>query len=240
MNLSDNPGLTLVRAARAVAVFQGNLVGARAFAIEHWGPRNAVADWLERQLTDTDAIAPGSDALVNLGSPIVQLIGRRSIIGRIDAVQPFARVPPGAALLAITQAATASWTAEGALIANSSQAFEIQRFLPSKVTALVPYSAEFLRLIHAAVDIAVRRDIVNALADAEDESFCSPENTGTPGIEPASIFADRVQHGTGNPPLDVADLLSSLGPAQVAAAVLLVNPLTCPPALRRGSPITAR
>jgi HK97 family phage major capsid protein len=214
----------LVAAARAVAVSKGDLNGARAFLAAAFGTHNEGSEFLARALVDTSALQPGDAQLADLGAFIVSQIARLSIVGKLNAVSPFYRVPPAAPVLAETASAVGTWTPEGQKIRTSGQAFETFRLQVLKVAALCVYSAEFLRSVHPNVDAAITRDITNALARGVDVAFCDPANSGVAGVMPASPFEGNEIEGTGNVAADLATLLADYPEGALADAVLVVNP----------------
>ncbi|MEX3842611.1 phage major capsid protein [Paraburkholderia sp. BR10882] len=232
--MRDVTGLTAVRAARAAAVNGSNLVAARAFAAQQWGATSDVCDVLTKQLTDTGSIDTGDATLYNVGAHIVELIERRSAWGRVNALVPFANVPPGAPVLGLSMHATATWTPEAAMIADSAQAFVASRISPLKLAVLTVYSEEFLRLPSPRVDEAIRRDVVRAVSTALDDSMFAPDNAGTPDEQPPSVFADNVLHGTFHPAADLTTLLESLDANQLQDVVLVISPLDVPTCIEQG------
>ncbi|SIT42228.1 putative Phage capsid family protein [Paraburkholderia ribeironis] len=234
VSFADDRGMTLIRAVRALVISQGSMTDGADFARSAWGNATQVADVLEQRLLDTGRVDDPAGPARALGRFIVELVLRRSALGRLDALRQFFRAPVSAPVLGITQHVIATWTGEGHAYEVSDMAFAVRRLAARKLGVILIYTLEFLRLMDPNVDGAIRRDIVRAMSAALDSALLSPDNLGIDGIQPANVYGTNITAGSGNAAWDLGNALAGLSDGQIADCVLVLNPADVAAAIEQG------
>ncbi|MEM5451530.1 phage major capsid protein [Paraburkholderia guartelaensis] len=213
----------LPRAARALALCNGDPQSALGFIRKRFGGSQMAESIIERGLVDTDTLTPDSDLLGAYGGRIADLIRRRSALGRIEQVFPFVHGQPFVPWMALVEGTSAQWIAENAFKpVGDTPRFVAPRLTLKKVAAIVVMSEEALRLGHANVDISIERACTQALADAVELALFSA-NPGDAATPPGLLT--RVSAGSGNPEDDFDSLLASIPSAMFERGVVFaINP----------------
>lgn len=154
----------------------------------------------------------------------------QTILGKFgqDGIPSLRRIPFDTAVGISAGAGSGYWVGEGKPKPLTSFDFNKTTLPPLKCANIVVLTEELLRRSDAAAETMVRDEMRNALVALIDESFIDPANSGSAGVEPASITnaaANGAASGTGDADDIRADLRSLLNEFIVAnsgADVVLV------------------
>lgn len=241
-------GLPWVRLAIAMAASKDDPAKAAKFAQRRWGEDSLAhqvmkaggADFLvdkavaETAIVEKTAIPAGSTASGNwariLGNyesaaaEFFALVRERSLL-RIPGLR---RVPLHTRLVGAATGFSAAWVGEGQAKPVGKATFAEESLPARKVSSLSVLTMELLDSLDPAAEITIRDDMANAMSAVIDESFINPANSGTAGVEPASIANGApVDAATGTSTDDIRDAIAfSIGQfaGDLARAVLVGRP----------------
>jgi hypothetical protein len=150
------------------------------------------------------------------------LVRERSLLGRLG----LRRVPMRIRLLTATDGFNAAWVGEGQPVPVSSAAFDEATLDPLKCSALTVVTEELLQSSDPSAEAVVRDDLVGAVVAAVDATFLDPANSGSAGVEPASVTNGAVTvNASGDNLDDLRLLIDALPPgADLERAVLIGSP----------------
>lgn len=128
----------LARAIVALVRSDNEPVRAHAFASQRWGEQSAAAR-LVRSVIDTGSLGgtPDPPAFAAAYADLVATARTGSLLTTIDRLSPWRRLKPDAPVLVTTQAAKATWRAEGQEISVSSEAFASVRLGSLEIGSIV-------------------------------------------------------------------------------------------------------
>ncbi|NLY17245.1 MAG: hypothetical protein GXZ05_12850 [Gammaproteobacteria bacterium] len=114
---------------------------------------------------------------------LLVLASRQSLIGKIDAAQPFRHLPENTRYLTQLGGGNASFVGEALPISVSDQSLSTDRLQCKRVCALQIYTDELVKNLDAGRVFA--GDLVRLVADAESAAFIG---TDAAGVAPAGIL----------------------------------------------------
>lgn len=221
-------GAVFTRIAMAVAVGKGDLMGARAYAINKWG-EDAPPSRILKAAVVAGSLTPGSDwgsALADFEAAQAEFFGlvrQQSAFGKLIGLR---RIPLQTRLVNQTGGASAAWIGEGKPIPINELDFGQATLDPLKLAALVVISAELAANSSPDAETVIRTDLVNATAAALDESFFNPALAGTANLQPASA-TNGAEVATGEPtdPIAVKAMVPDFA-GDLARAYIVASPET--------------
>lgn len=218
--------LSFVRYAMLIAKGGANaeMDAVIAKAMEFYGPESNVVAMIQRAATTTNDI--GADAAFRTlgGKSFLEMVARHSLIGKIDAISRFRRMPANIPFLAQTNRPAASWTGEGELVFAGKNTFQKHSLSRRKIAALIVNTNELLEGLGPKFETNVEADLVNPIAHLESDSLINPSNEGLEGKSPASITNGLSElSGTSNPRNDIQTLVSNFQ-GDLETAVLVMHP----------------
>jgi HK97 family phage major capsid protein len=190
---TSKPGRLLARYLKSVAVSQGDLISAAAYASsQRWVEASQIADVLNQKAAvgamNSTSHAPIADAV---GQDLAALVAPYSVVGRL---QNFRRVPARTALVSQEAGATAFWgdsaQGQGAAIPVSSSAFSrFSGIAQKRVSAISVITDELARSGTPDAEATIAADLGRAIGVALDRAFLDPYTSGSPSTAPASVTA---------------------------------------------------
>jgi hypothetical protein len=222
-------GQLVGRYAKALLIGKGDPVQAQAYA-EGQG-----SGWREVALALKTAVNAGNTDSANwaneLAYPIAfdfaEALRPATLIGRMSG---FTRIPFNCRMLAAATGTTASWRGEGSPMAVSKPDFDDNGTLEwAGVGAISVFTQELARSANPVIEGTLAQDITRAVALAIDQAFVDPENSGTPGVKPASITSGATAvPSTGaavaNVDADLEDCIEAVGNSDLASAYWCMSP----------------
>lgn len=238
VQLQSPKGLAFTRLAISTALSKGDPDRMANIARERFGAGSLAAriadqGGLDVMAIEKAAVAAGTTASGNWGELLAEhegaaaeffaLVRERSLLSRIPGLR---RVPLQVRMIVPSTGFSAAWVGEGKAVPVSAAVFDEDTLAPLKVASLTVQTKELLRAADPASEMAIRDDLVAALAAAINTSFIDPANTGTAGVEPASVTngAPSVS-ATGNG-LDDVRALVDVFTGDLERAVLIGSPRT--------------
>jgi HK97 family phage major capsid protein len=154
----------------------------------------------------------------------------QTILGKFGQgnIPSLRQVPFDTALGMSNAAGNGYWVGEGKPKPLTSFDFSKTTLAPLKCANIVVLTEELLLRSDAAAETMVRDEMRNALVALIDESFIDPANTGSAGVEPASITsaaANGAASGTGDADdirSDIRSLFNEFITANSGADIVLV------------------
>lgn len=217
------------RFARALMIAKGDALAASAFA-EGQGP-----GWREVALAlkgnvdagNTDSANWANELAFPIAYDFAEALRAQTLIGRMSG---FSRVPFNVRLLAAGSGTTASWRGEGNPMPVSRPDLDDNGAIEwAGVGAISVFTQELARSSAPGIDGVLSADIVRAVAAAIDVAFVDPENSGTPGVKPASVTSGATEiPSTGseiaNLDADFEDCIVAIGNSDLASAYWCMSP----------------
>lgn len=195
----------LIKALQALARADGHRTQAESAA-----DSGAVLAILKQLGTSTANISG------DLGVAYKEVLGlaqRRSLVGKIDAVAAFRKVPFELAVLEQGTGSNVGFIPEGASIPAGELDFTARKLPRRKLSGILPVTREMASAMPA--ESALSRDLVRATADGESAGFFSTTDGILAGVTPGT--------GSTNPANDIALLVDSFT-GNVDGAVILSSP----------------
>jgi HK97 family phage major capsid protein len=172
-------GARVIRAAANAALAKSGVKGIEEI-LKRWGDddlagvvekdaerRDAIA---KAAMSVTDATAGGFLVPETLSSDVIELLRPMSVVR--DLVGSSLPMPNGTVSIPkITQGSTAYYQGENSAATKSALATGMVKLTWRKLTALVPMSNDLLRYSSPSADAIVRRDMVRAIAQRENQAF---------------------------------------------------------------------
>lgn len=179
-------GLTFGRYCKALAVAQGDPVGALAYASgQHWSNTPGVVQTLKAAVSPMDTQDEGAPLVTPVSFDLSEYLRPRTIIGRLQAVR---RVPFNTRLLATAIGTSANWVGESAPIPVVKMDFDTGSTLDwAKLASIAVITRELARTSNPSAELAITNDVGRAIAEAADRAFISTDNSGVPNVKPASV-----------------------------------------------------
>lgn len=215
---------SLVRYAMFLAQADGNTGLALAQAMKYYGPNSNVVAMIQRTSSGTQDI--GTDAAFRSlgGDPFLEMVARRSLLGKINAISRFRKAAPNVSFLAQTARPVASWTGEGENVYATKNTFQPHKLSRLKIAALVVNTEELLSGLGPTFESAVANDLVVPIAHLESDSLFNPSNEGIPEKSPASLtYGLSELSGTSSPREDIQTLVENFQ-GDLDTAVLVMDP----------------
>lgn len=238
--MAEAKGISFVRLAIAMALSRsdGTEQAAKIAAIR-WGERSLAHEVLAAGgptlLREKANMPAGStlsggwaETLVNFegaAAEFFSLVRDRSLLGRIPGLR---RVPLRTRLIGVASGFSAAWVGEGQAKPVGKASYSEETLPARKVSSLTVLTEELLESADPASETTIRDDMANAMAAVIDESFINPANSGTAGIEPASVAnGAQADAATGTSTDDIRDAVAfSIGQfdGDLTRAVLVGRP----------------
>ncbi|SPR99306.1 phage major capsid protein [Cupriavidus taiwanensis] len=213
-----------IRYIKCLAATRGDPIHAKHLAAQQYGPSSDVVRLFEKALVVTTADMPPDPDFASAGRQIIELVRKRSLIGKVADAFPFRKVPFNTHVMAQSSAPTASWTAEGQLIQTTSTAWEREFLNRLKLDCLAPLTDESVKGQGADFESMISRDLVRAIAELEGSSFIDPANAGVANQKPASVTNGLTPvTGTADPKIDVDNLIDGFA-GDLETAVMVARP----------------
>lgn len=229
------PGIEFARLVKSLGAAKGDMGRAVRIAESRYGEdSNAVGalkrldqygtDRLEFSGVNKANVVAGStvsgtwaaDLVLDEGgafADFAEYLRPQTILGKFgsDGIPSLRRVPFRTALGMSNAAGNGYWVGEGRPKPLTAFDFSKTTLEPLKCANIVVLTEELLRSSDAAAETMVRDEMRNALVALIDDSFIDPANSGSAGVEPASITNAAVNgaaSGTGDADDIRADLRS--------------------------------
>lgn len=177
-------GFTAARTVKALAVAQGTILEAVAYAEGQgqWPDRREVVESLKT------AVGPMTTSTSPLPSPaavdFAEYVRPLSIPGRLG----LRRVPTRTRLIAATAGSTAYWAGEGQPRPISKQTFSGETLDTMNIISINVQTVELARSSNPASENILRNDLARACSSALDSAFIDPANGGQHLVKPASVL----------------------------------------------------
>ncbi len=156
---------------------------------------------------------------------LLELSARKSLLGQINAVSPFRRVPFNMHVLSITTGSSAGFVADGNPIGINSVDLTPLRLVVKKIGAICPLTSESAKSFDASS--AISADLTRAIAIGESQKFFSQD--AETADSPAGILSGSPVQPTSNYlgaiPAEDIDLLVEAFQGDLSTAVLLTSSL---------------
>lgn len=227
-------GVIAARYAFAVARAKGDPVGAVAVAEgagwHHDTPAVLLALKAAVAASDsTDATSAGPLLPPAVAFDFCELMRPMGVVGRMAG---FMRVPFRTRLLLAANAQSAQWTGEGTPLPVGKMDFDTGSTIASaRVGGIAVQTVELVRSSAPNATTIIGTDLARACAQAVDEAFLDPTNSGTPGIKPASVFDNVTEVPSSGSDIasvdqDLRDALAALGDSDLANSYWVMRPST--------------
>ena len=192
---NEEPGIGFARLAMAMWAAKGNLAGAKAFAESKFGSDTRLQSVMKAAVeagTTTNPTWAGALAdYRNLSSEFVDVLRPETILGQFgqNGVPSLRRVPFNVRIPGKTASGTARWVGEGARKPVTSSAYAATEFRFAKVAGISVITDELERFSDPSVQLLVRDDLRDAIAERLNIDFVDPAKTAGTGdyASPASI-----------------------------------------------------
>lgn len=224
VRLTMQRGMAATRYARCLAAGAGDVSVAVAFARRNFGDAFIRAGeiagggfidggWGEELALPADAQAD-----------FVAAVNETSVVG---ALMPgFRLIPMNTRTPAQTSRASAGFVGGGEPIPVSAPSFDPVTLERRKVGALVVISKELATSSSPRADDVLRRDLIQAAAEAIDAAFLDPAQDEIASVQPASVtYGVSPVPSTGDPSRDVAALIEDF-PGDLSRAYWICSPIT--------------
>jgi Phage capsid family len=178
------PGRLVARAARAIALADGNPMRASEIATER--------RWIEAGVIKASVPALNATGMSGLtggiGTALIEYISAFTVVDRLRNIR---RIPANVVGASVTQPATGFWgNGVGAAIGTSQLTVDdgtAGLMREQRVSGIAVFVKELLRSQSVSVDDVVSRALRDAVVVALDSAFLDPQNSGSPELSPASI-----------------------------------------------------
>jgi HK97 family phage major capsid protein/HK97 family phage prohead protease len=159
----------------------------------------------------------------NLASEFVELLYPETILGRIQGLR---KVPFNIRFPSQTAGASVGWVGQGAAKPVSKLAFATNTMAFAKAAGIVVITQELARFSSPSAEEIVRNDLVNTMAQFQDQQFISPGVAAVANVSPAAITngITPVQSGGATRALidaDVASLFAGMLTANIPLSTLV-------------------
>lgn len=231
-------GVGVLRIAIAQAIARGDSMGAAAYAEAKWGAFSMPARCLTAESAGQSlfkaAVDPGSaqtgddatwgDALADYRKEARQLIAAVNEVSVVGSMlQGFRRAPLRSRHTAQTARVAAGWTGETRPRRVSQMALEAIVMQPFDLSGMLIASSELMRHADPIAEFALRRDLIEVIAEMTDEAFLNPAQNAIPNVCPAAITNGVTPSAsTGDPGGDVATLVRDF-PGDLNAAYFVLH-----------------
>lgn len=182
-------GVGFVRALMAMGSTKGNRYAAAEEAMSRWPDMGEAivgiikAEQLPGTTTGTTWAAPLMQSSQRLVGEFIELARAESIVGRL----PLRTVPFNVSVPAQTGGGTYNWVGENRPKPVSGLTLATAVVRLNKISGIIPYTKEALRLSDPSIETTVRNDMVRGTADFMDAQFIDPAVHLSIGVNPASI-----------------------------------------------------
>lgn len=169
--------ITVGRYLQCLALAKGDAVGAVAIADSHreWTDRDTLKRALMAAVTPFETSDyPG--ALVPIGDAFLAALRSDSIPRRLNGLR---RTPLLTRLFINAAGVVAAEVAEGAAIPALQGNWATATLTPRKFAGIFVQTDELLKSASATASVAITDDLAQAVADAENRAFISPDETGS-------------------------------------------------------------
>lgn len=215
--------LVLAQYIKCLAIAGGRTISAISVAKSQFGENSPVARLLEKSYLTVGDLGADPDYR-SAGRAFIELVRSRSLLGKIQALSGFRKVPANTKLMVQNEAPVAYWTAEGQPVPITHTGFDQVQLAPMKIMALIAMTQELLQGQGADFESAIGRDLVKPVATLEGMSFIDPANAGIPGESPASItHGVAALTGSSDPKADMKLLIDNFS-GDLETAVLVCTP----------------
>jgi len=173
----QDKGAKAAQLVRALAACRGSASDAAKYVKQLKGGGDAS---VIKALEASTGTAGGFLVPTELSSEIIELLRPAAVVRRMNPlVLP---MDNGALQISkITAGATGGYSGENEDIGEDAEAFGMLNLSWKKLSRLVPLSNDLLRFAAASADTVVRDDLIQALAQREDQAFIRDDGTaGTP------------------------------------------------------------
>lgn len=230
MRTMSTEGRAAVRYLKSLAIADRNGEAAAAFASsQNWVDGDMVAGSLKAAVGDSgDANVVGNPVALDL----VDAARPLTILGRLQALGLVRRWPFRTKLIGIGTGATGRFVGEGLAVPISRVDFTDPTTLePRKIGAGIVVPAETLKHSSPLVEQALRRDLVAAVAEAEDRALLDATIAGSASVPRSLTHGGATAAASGVTPDDaVADLRAAIASlvaagSTLATAAIVVTPI---------------
>ena len=173
--VKNEPGLAFARMVRSIAAAKSEGSGLRG-----------AAEFCEKTLHDpivAKALAAGTGTgggfLVpeNYSSELIELLRPLSVV-RASGARTIPLQNGNLSIPKITGGGSATYIGENTNIATTEQTFGLVKLSAKKLAAITPISNDLIRFASPSADALVRSDLLDALAQAEDQHFLRGDGLG--------------------------------------------------------------
>lgn len=183
-------GIGFTRALMALANCKGNRYEAAQQAMLRWPDMGEAiggiikAEQLPGTTTGTTWAAPLMQSSARLVGEFIELARAASLVGRIPGLR---RVPFNVTVPAQSGGGTYTWVGENQAKPVSGLTLGTAVVRLNKISGIIPYTKEALRLSDPSIETTVRNDMVRGTAVYMDAQFVDPAVHLSIGVNPASI-----------------------------------------------------
>lgn len=243
-------GTAFTRMALALAFTKGNVEAAAKMADTRWkdstpevgnvlryagdvGGTDFAVQQMQMDGVQKSAIAAGNTTDAAWASPLVQfnnlasefvsLLYPQTILGRINGLR---KVPFNIRFPSQTAGASVGWVGQGAAKPVSKLSFATNTLGFSKAAGIVVITQELARFSSPAAEELVQTDLINTMAQFQDQQFINPGIIAVANVSPASVTngATAVQSSGATRALidaDVANVFSGFLTANIPLTSLV-------------------
>lgn len=133
----------------------------------------------------TDAGFTDSYSWRGIAGPIVSLVNRRTVLGRL--APQMRRVPFRVPILTESAPATASWVGDGLAKPLSAFTLDSVQLTPSKIVSIVVFTRELFRTLLPGAIKSVEDNFAASLAKFADAALLDPTAAAVSGTSPGSL-----------------------------------------------------
>lgn len=214
-------GTTMVRVLRALCVTP-DLIAAREFATQKWGPESPPALIL-KAAANAGGVDWGDPLTAEAGREAFSLVRQASIVGKMPGLR---EIPFHVRAIGVMSGATARWVGRGAPKPLSKMALDGAKLAPFTLAAMLGEADELVTFAGPLGEQVIRDDLVRALAELWDQTFIDPAAVGVPDESPASVTSDAASiASTGDPGADLTGLVEVFE-GDLGSAVVVSDPVT--------------
>lgn len=165
-------GAQIGRFMRALAAGRGDRYRAAEYARKHWND-----DYIAKALESGDEAAGGFLVRDDYAAGLIELLRPASVVRSLNPLI----VPLDSGTLnmsKMTSGSSGSWIGEGEAVPVTEPGFGQITLIAKKYGSLVPISNDLLRRSSMQVDMVVRDDLVDDIAQSTDVAFLRSDGTG--------------------------------------------------------------
>jgi HK97 family phage major capsid protein len=223
---AQQKGLSFARYALALAIAKGDLaLAAQVAARWHDSPVvelccKAAAN--AGTTTSTTWAAPIATQYATMVNEFIDLLRPATILGKLQGVR---RVPFNVRTVSKTQSSAVGWTGQGAPSKVSELGFSAATLALAKISGIVVLARELLLSSDPSAEFFLRQDLIDTIAQYQDQQFIDPSVVAVANVSPASATSGLTAVSSSGNTLSavIADAKAAIAKL-TTAGILLRNP----------------